>query len=345
MTQAFKKVVATYLVLVLIAGMSIFVSSCSKTSAPEVKEWAFYQNTYGMEFQYPQGWQVIDEANVIKIYPSPDVALRFGPPPQEDATNGVEVRFGGDKFKAVNIGTLAMYKDTTLAKIKEMNTVDKEWQMTVRSQPAEAISYHAKIGSRTTIYGRRIMVAHDSSFYFLNFEGFNDDFTAYQPIVDTILASWKLPKAKENYKDPNAASIPSAEFTRYQGSLLEIQYPDNFEAKPAPKKGIIEFALNIQGLRQDCNISIDVFPAEKLSLDKAFDQNKGVFKPQKQGDAKIDGNPAKFLTTAVNATIDRKVYFTVKNDKVYRIILTWYKPMTNDFLTVFEKAVGTLKIK
>jgi hypothetical protein len=217
--------------------------------------------------------------------------------------------------------------------------------MTVRNEPAEVIQYHAKIGPRTTIYGRRIVLAHDSSFYFMNVEAFNDDFTAYQAIVDTMLASWKLPKPKPSYKDPNEASNPSAEFTRYQGGVIDMQYPDNFEYKMIPKKGKTEFAISFQGLRQDCTIDIDVFPAEKLTVDKVFDQNKGLFKPTQQGNATIDGNAAKYLMTTVGPNIDRKVYFTVKNDKVYRIILTWFKPMTADFQPAFEKAVNTLKIK
>ncbi len=345
MTQRLKTFVAPLLVSLLIAGTALFVTSCSKPAPPEVKEWAFYQDSYGMEFQYPKGWQVIDEASSIRIYPSPEVAARFGPPPQEDATAGVEIRFGSEKFKAVNIGTLAAYKDAATAKIKEANTLDKEWQMTVRNLPAEVISYHAKISSRTTIYGKRIVLAHDSAFYYLNFEAFNTDYEGFLPFVDSIVASWKLPKPKENYKDPNAASKPSAEVSRYQSDVIEIQYPDNFECTPVAKKGKTEFAVNIQGLRQDCNITIDVFPAEKLSVDKVFDQNKAKFNPKSTGDAKIDGNAAKFLATSVNPTIDRKVFFTVKNDKVYRVILTWYKPMAADFQPAFEKAVGTLKLK
>lgn len=345
MTQAFKKFAAPYFVSLLILAAPLVIASCGKPAPPEVKEWAFYQDSYGMEFQYPKGWQIIDEASTIRIYPSPEVAQRFGPPPQEDATAGVEIRFGSEKFKAVNMGTLAAYKDAALAKIKEANTLDKEWQMTVRNTPAEVISYHAKLSSRTTIYGRRIVLAHDSSFFYLSFEAFNTDYEGFQPYVDSIVASWKLPKPKENYKDPNAASKPSPDVARYQSAVLDIQYPDNFECTPAPKKGKTEFAVNIQGLRQDCNITIDVFPAEKLSLDKVFDQNKAKFNPKSAGDAKIDGNNAKFLVTSVNPTIDRKVYFTVKNDKVYRVILTWYKPMAADFQPAFEKAIGTLKLK
>jgi hypothetical protein len=345
MTQAIKKFVPLVFVSLLILGASLFIASCSKVAPPEVKGWDFYQDSYGMEFQYPKGWQIIDEANVIRIYPSPDVALRFGPPPQEDATGGVEIRFGNEKFKNVNIGTLDEFKAATVAKIKEANTLDKEWTMTVKNLPADVITYHAKISSTTTIYGKRVILAHDSTFYYLGYEAFNTDFEGFQANVDSIIASWKLPKPKENYKDPNAASKPSAEFSRYQTSLIEIQYPDNFECTPAPKKGKSEFAVSIQGLRQDCNITIDVFPAEKLTVDKVFDQNKALFNPKSTGDTKIDGNPAKFLFTAVNASIDRKVYFTVKNDKFYRIILTWYKPMTADFQPAFEKAITTLKIK
>jgi len=345
MTQAIKKSVAPLFVSLLVLGTTLFIASCSKPAPPEVTGWAFYQNTYGMEFQYPQGWQVIDEASKIRIYPSPEVAARFGPPPQEDATAGVEIIFGSEKFKAVNIGTLAAYKDAALAKIKEANTLDKEWQMTIKNVPAEVISYHAKLSERTTIYGKRVMVEHDSTFYYMNFEAFNTDYEGFQMYVDSIITSWKLPKAKESYKDPNAASKPSPEVARYQSDVIEIQYPDNFEVTPAPKKGKTEFAVNIQGLRQDCNITVDVFPAEKLSVDKVFEQNKGKFNPKSTGDTKIDGNAAKFLVTSVNPSIDRKVIFAVKNDKVYRVIMTWYKPMAADFQPAFEKAVATLKIK
>lgn len=345
MTQTVRTFVAPVLISLLILGASLFTASCSKPAPPEVKEWAFYQDAYGMEFTYPKGWLRIDEGSSIRIYPSPEVALLFGPPPQEDATAGVEIRFGSEKFKAVNMGTLGAYKDAAVAKIKEANTLDKEWQMTVKNLPAEVISYHAKISARTTIYGKRIVLAYDSAFYYLNFEAFNTDYEGFLPYVDSIVTSWKLPKPKENYADPNAASKPSAELSRYQNDVIEIQHPDNFECKPVAKKGKTEFAVNIEGLRQDCNIAIDMFPAEKLSLEKVFEQNKGKFNPKSTGDVKIDGNDAKFLVTSVNATIDRKVYFTVKNDKVYRVILTWYKPMAADFQPAFEKAVGTIKLK
>jgi hypothetical protein len=163
--------------------------------------------------------------------------------------------------------------------------------------------------------------------------------------MDTIITSIKLPKPKVKITDPNEAAKPTAEFSKFFNDIVEVQYPDNFECSDAPKKGEITYALNIKGLRQDCDVTFDVQPAKKLTVEKAFEQMKGKFNPQSTGDASIDATPAKFLMTSPAANIERKMYFVVKNDKLYRVILTWYKPMSKDFQPAFERIVASLKLK
>jgi hypothetical protein len=328
-----------------LAFCALLFSACNKPEPPEVKSWTMYQNTYGTELIYPKDWFINDDAKEIKIYPTRDIAQSFGPPPDVDAKRGVEIRLGYKKYKEAATANFESFKENTKAEIAAMNNVSGEDAVAMGKENGTKISYHARIGSKTMIYGYRIIVPHDSAFYYLNFEAFNEDFELYKFIMDTVIASIKLPKIKAKITDPNEAAKPTAEFTRFFNDVVEVQYPDNFECSDAPKKGEITYALNIRGLRQDCDVVFDSQPAKKLTVEKAFEQMKGKFNPQSTGDATVDGTAAKYLLTTPAPNIERKMYFTVKNDKLYRVILTWYKPLAKDFQPAFERVVASLKLK
>ncbi len=339
--------------ILTVAAMVILLtlSSCSKKdAAPEVKEWEVYQSAFysGLELHYPKGWVNKSEANVLKIYSSDDAARKFFNPIDDNLPKGgIEVKFGFEKFSDVGISSLAAYKDTVKERLKSVNNeLGGESQTTMGKENAEAIEYSAVITSKDKVFGKRLIAAHDSVFYYLNFEAFNKDYQMYKAIFDSIITSVKLPKPKQKYTDPNEASKPSKDVVLFENDFLALMHPDNFEASfPKEKKAGVLFTMKLQGLRQDCDITLDIFPANKNSLDKVFDDNKAKFNPKTTGDAKINDTPAKFITTSPASNIDRKVYFVVKNDKTYRIILTWYKPMTSDFLPAFENSVSSLKLK
>ncbi len=326
---------------------ALLLSSCGKKQIPppDIKEWQEYKDPfYGFELQYPKGWIVNAEGNRLKIYSSQEAATKFFDP-ASSGDGGVEIIFDSEKFSAAGSSDLTSYKTQTKEKISGLGEVGKEEPTTLGGETAEAISYESKLSSKVSIFGKRIITARDSVFYYLNIAGFNDYYTVYQPIFETMINSVKLPKPKPKTNDPNEIVKPSAEVTKFSNEFIEIQHPDNFEVSYPQKKSDVTFVMNIQGLRQDCNILIDMQSAKKASLDKVFDENKGKYKPTKTGTAKIDGVDAKYLNTSPAASIERKVYFAVKNDKMYRIILTWYKPMSSDFLPAFEKAVASLKLK
>ncbi|HLF20603.1 MAG TPA: hypothetical protein VI704_07420 [Bacteroidota bacterium] len=325
--------------------LALIFSSCGKPQAPVINEWELYQDPfYGFELQYPKGWLVNAEANKIKIYSSQEAATQFFDP-AAGGKIGVEILFGFEKFSAVGVGTLDAYKGQTKEKLSGIGTVGAEKPAILGKEAGEEVLYSSKINKSTTIFGRRIIAARDSIFYYVNLAGFNDDFTLYSAVFDTVLNSIRLPQPKAKSKDPNEAAKPSADFTKYTGEFLDIQYPYNFQYTLPAKKGETIFALQIKGLRADSDIMIDILPAQKLTVEKVFEQNKGKFNPKSTGDATIDGNPAKYLTTSPASNIERRVYFTVKNDKMYRVILTWNKPMTSDFQPAFERSVASLKIK
>jgi hypothetical protein len=346
MMHLFKRWNPTVNILAAVFIMLAFVfSSCNKSQAPVIKEWELYQDPfYGFELQYPKGWMLNAEANRIKVYSSQEVATQFFDP-ASGGKNGVEILFGFEKFIAIGVGTLDAYKGQTKEKLFGIGALGAEKPATIGKEAGEEIAYTSKINKSTTIYGRRIIAARDSVFYYVNFAGFNDDYALYAAVFDTVLNSIRLPQPRAKSKDPNEAAKPSADVSKYTGEFIDIQYPYNFQYTLPAKKGETIFALQIKGLREDSDIMIDILPAKKLTLEKVFEQNKAKFKPKTMGDATIDGNPAKYLTASPAPNIERRVYFTVKNDKMYRVILTWNKPMTSDFQPAFEKSVASLKIR
>ncbi|MCX6138964.1 MAG: hypothetical protein NTV54_15910 [Ignavibacteriales bacterium] len=333
-----------FVLILSAAALAMLLFSCGAPKAPEVKEWTVYESPVGFEFQYPKGWLIMDEANLVRIYPTNEAAMSFGPPVDPEATNGVEIRFGYERYKDLGIGTLAAYKDTNIARIKALNEVGKTWTSIMAKENAEVIEYKAKVSAKATIYGKRIVVSHDSVFYYLNFEAFNKDYEAYLPIVDSIIASVRLPKAKVT-KVTEDVSKPSAELKTLQNDKVELKHPDNFDPTYPKPKGKSTMTLQLMGYRNDCVVTLDIFPSEKLSLEKVVEQNKGKFPGTSTGDASIDGVPAKFINYSAAKDVDGRAYFIVKGDKFYRVVITWYKPMKTDFLPAFEKVIGSLKLK
>lgn len=341
------------LILVLSIGMTAFISSCKKKAElPNVTEWETFQDPInGMEVQYPKGWLRITDPKRMKVYSTQIVSEKFydlysqGSTTVNEDQGGVEIEISSEKFKDINVGTLEEYKATTMQNYSALNLAGEQPAM-IGKENGFRFSYKVKVGKETTLQGEKIIVSHDSAFYTVSISGFNDYFEVYKPLLDKIVESVKLPKPKVSYKDPNAAVLPSAEVSKFNNDYVEFDYPDNFAVTmPKEKKGGAIFALHVEGLRQDCTIDLDVFPTNKHNLDKLFDDNKGKFNPKKTGQSKIDGNDAKTLTASPAPNIDREVYFTVKGDKLYRLILTWHKPMTNDFKPAFDKLVASMKIK
>ncbi len=341
------------LLIVIAAGITGSFTSCQKKAElPNVTEWETFQDPInGMEVQYPKGWLLNTDPKRTKVYSSQIVADKFyevysqGSTTVNSEQGGVEIEISSEKFKDVNVGTLEEYKATTMQSYSALNLAGEQPAM-IGKENGFKYSYKVKVGKETTLQGEKIIVAHDSAFYTVSISGFNEYFDVYKPLLEKIVESVKLPKPKKVYKDPNADALPTAEVTKFSNDFVEFEHPDNFDVTmPKEKKGGSLFVLKLQGLRQDCTIDFDVFPTNKHNLDKLFDDNKGKFSPKKTGTAKIDGVDAKTLTASPAANIDREVYFAVKGDKLYRVIVTWYKPLTDNFKPAFDKVVASMKLK
>ena len=95
----------------------------------------------------------------------------------------------------------------------------------------------------------------------------------------------------------------------------------------------------------DCTIRFDIFGAEKLTVEKVWEQNQAKYKSRKNGDLMIDGNKAFWVDYAGAANIDSRAYFMVKNDKVIRITWNIFSPDKDLYTASFEKVINSLKLK
>jgi hypothetical protein len=341
-----KRWIPTIILLGVVSlGIAVTFTSCSKPQAPVIKEWVVYQDPfYGFELQYPKGWLVNAETNRIKIYSSQEAAAWFFDP-SSGGKNGVEILFGFENFASTGVSNIDAYDAQTKDKLAGIGAVGADRPATLGKEPGHEISYTSKIAKGVTIFGRRLITVRDSVFYYVNLAGFNDDYQLYGSVFDTVLASIRLPKPKVPMNKVDEDK-PSTELSKYAGEFFEIQYPSNFEYTFPPKKGETIFSMNIHhNLRQDCAVQIDVLPAKKLNVAKVFDQNKDKFKPKSTSDTKIDGLDAKYLTYLPEPKVGGRAYFVVKDDKVYRLVVTWYQPMASDYTPAFDKAISSLKIK
>lgn len=291
---------------------------------------------YGFQIHHPKGWIVNAEAGRAAFYNAEGVDKKFLDPLGVGAI-GVQIAVSVTKI-ADPVGAIKKFRDD---RVSEGFVLQPDQAVTVAGQAATKIPYSAAYDKKTVINGHHVFIPGDSVLYDLTFAGFGLYYGAYSAVFDASLSSFQLPKPVEKGRDE---TLPSETFADQDAKMFTFQYPDNFNFTNPPK-GKNEIVVGLRGVRQDCNILFDVFPAQKLTLEKVVDQNKGRYKGATQGKATIGGEPAVTLTLSATKDVDRRVYFAVKNDKVVRITMDWYKPQRAEYLAAYDKVISSIKFK
>ncbi len=302
-----------------------------------VGEMEFYKDPgLGFQIQHPKGWRVNAQVGRAAFYNAPDVDKKFLDPLGVGAI-GVEISVNVTKMPDP-AEAVKKFRDDRVA---EGYVLQPDQTVTVSGQTATKIPYAAAYDKKTVINGHHVFITGDSVLYDLSFAGFGDYYNAYNAVFEASLNSFQLPKPVEKGRDE---TLPSEAFADYDAKMFTFQYPDNFNFTN-PAKGKDEIVVGLRGVRQDCNILINVFGAQGLTLDKVVDQNKGRYKAAAQGKATIGGEPAVTLTMSASKDVDRRVYFAVRNDKVVRITMDWFKPQRTEYLAAYDKVISSIKFK
>ncbi len=333
----------TTLILTLVLGTALLIGCGKKVEVPKIIGWDHYQDPYfEIGFNYPVGWHLVPEGGKFSVYSSAEIVNRFVDYSLKGA-DGVRLVVSAQKMDTLK--SLDQYVDELRNDLTNSGyDVKAPESKKLAGLDGMSLQYGGAIDRDNRIETIQAVAIKDSNLYSIKYEAFNALFLPCKAVYDTAVASLQLPKPKvvEKGEDP---SIPSAEMTTFENNYLKFSYPANFETTlPAPKPPV-EFSMDVKGYRQDSYIHIDIRPSQNLTTEKVVEQNAKNYKETSRGEATIAGTKAIYLNYSPAREIQSRVYFLVKNDKFYRIILNYYAPMKSTYLPAFEKTVGTVATK
>jgi hypothetical protein len=323
------------------------VPGCKKNSTADIKEWAQFQDQFfKVTFNYPKDWVVVPESKKVVISSSAEAAEKFFDHDPRKA-DGIQIVIESMRNDSVQDYTKYI-QDLKTNKTAEGFAVKEIEDASIEGLSAKKVTYSGAYDEKTKISVICAATLKDSTIYTVQYLAFNNLFDPYKSVFDSIMSSLSLPKKIiiEKGVDP---AIPIAQTERFSDNNLQLEYPANFAPADMPKKGDVIAAVRFMGntkvSRNDCTIDIDVRPAKKLSLEKVVEQNSKKINATSKGNEKIGDEKSVFFNETPQKSIERRTYFVVKNDKFFRVILTYYSPMKKDFLPAFEKVVASIRFK
>jgi hypothetical protein len=334
------------IILFLFAALTIF-PSCKKNAVTDIKEWAQFQDQFfKVSFNYPKDWVVVTESKKVIISSSAEAAEKFFDHDSRKA-DGIQIVIASERSDSMQ-DYRKYIQELKDSKTTEGFTVKEIEDATIEGLSAKKVAYSGAYDENTKISIICAATLKDSTIYYVQYSAFNNLFDQYKVVFDSVMASLSLPKKIiiEKGVDP---AIPIAQTERYSDNYLQLEYPANFGPSDMPKKGDVILAVRFMGVnkvsRNDCTIDIDVRPAKKLSLEKVVEQNSKKIKAISKGDTKINGEKSVYFNEIPQKGIERRTYFIVKNDKFFRVMLTYFVPMKKDFLPAFEKVIASIRFK
>ncbi len=334
------------IILFLFTAFAI-LPGCKNNAAVDIKEWAQFQDQFfKVSFNYPKDWVVVTESKKVTISSSAEAAEKFFDHDSRKP-DGIQIIIASVRSDSMQDYTKYI-QDFKNNKVAEGFTVKEIEDATIDGLAAKKVTYTGAYDENTKINAIYAATLKDSTIYYVQYSAFNKMFEPNKFVFDSVIASLSLPKKiiVEKGVDP---AIPIAQTERYSDNYLQLEHPANFGASDVAKKGDVISAIRFMGTnkdsRNDCTIDIDVRPAKKLSLEKVVDQNSKFFKASSKGNTTIGGEKAIYLDYSLVKNVDSRVYFIVKNDKIFRIILNYYSPMKKDFLPAFEKVIASIRFK
>jgi hypothetical protein len=334
-------------IILFLLAVIVVLPSCSKNTAVEIKEWTQFQDQFfKVSFNYPKDWVVVTEPTKVVVSSSAEAAEKFFDHDPRKA-DGVQIVIASARSDSMQNYTKYIQSFQT-TKTAEGFAVKEIEDGKIDGLTSKKVSYAGAYDEKTKIRAICAATLKDSTIYYVQYAAFNDLFDSYKPVFDSVLASLILPQKIVIPKGINPA-IPLAQVEKYSDNYIQLEYPANFGPNELSKKGDmisgVRFAGNKDGMRNDCDINIDIRPAKKLTLDKVVEQNSKKINVTSRGSTTIGGEKAIYLNETPQKSIERRTYFVVKNDRFLRVMLTYYAPMKKDFLPAFEKAIASIRLK
>ncbi|MBI5022066.1 MAG: hypothetical protein HZB59_11580 [Ignavibacteriales bacterium] len=327
--------------LVTIAFLLLFTGCGKKAEPVKVGELNEYKDpAFGFKIKYPKEWKNFGEAGKAIFAKTQEVVNKFLDP--RTGEEGAQVTVQVIKYAGSDAEDLIQLGRDELKQTWQNIQVSPDEKINVAGKEVIKIAYGIPVTSKKQISGYDIYVAGDTAMYKLMCLGYGDQYEAHAEVFSTMISSFELPVIVAKKSDQ---WTPSGNMETYKSDFFTMLYPDNLEFNAVKKAAKHDFAMEMRADRLDCSIHIDVFGAQKLTVEKVWDQNKGTYNAKNSGQIQIDGQTAFWADYSPRKDIGSRVYFTVKNDKVLRITINYFAAQKDIYFPTFENMVKSLKIK
>lgn len=295
--------------------------------------------------QYPKNWAASKQSQLLYVVSSsePGVADRFV---QLDKPGPAGAKIEVRSIKLTDSVTVERQMAIDRRGIDDPRFFQTE-QTTLGGVPATKVrfSFDAEDGK---FISDKYYAVKDSMITTLEVASFGGTFDAYKATFDKIVSSLVLatpvqakPKAVAADTANQGPEPPSQNLVKVQGNGYSMSIPDNFRMQGVKSAGTLS-GTNYLGSRRDCTIQIDVLDASKQSkLEKIANDNKAAFGGGNPQSTSLGGSNAVIFNYTPMAGISRQVYLAVKDNKLYRIFVTWNKAEEATYKPIFDKCIGS----
>lgn len=337
----------SYIIAILIIALN-FVSCKEKPKPVEMGELKVYNDeTLKMSVKYPSNW----ETSAVE-------GKSFSATSQKIGLERL-VKYDTQGAPVAQLSMIAVKIDSTKPLEKIFNSLrefqpqayDADEKIQIDGVEASKMTYHFPL-SDGEYKGFTIIAAKDSTMAtVIKFRAFAGGFDIYEPKIKDIISSIKLAQTPEKRSDTLFVSseefpFPSENLVSKSGKGYSISIPDNFKPVKATASGA-EFSQRYEGERRvDSYVQVDIIDASKQSnLKKIVEQTTKGIPNKKESNLKISGLDAVLVEYSASSNIQRRLYYVVKDKKLYRLTVDWFKGEQEQYLPVFEKMVNSFKLK
>jgi len=312
----------------------------------ELKTYSFADATKKYSIQYPSNW-VLKEipGQTVRAFSNPNVVERFVKF-NDDGASGAEIEYS---IQQLSDRTLEQVMDET--KMFEATMYTAPVDVTVKGLTGKKITYTFDLSDGKFFGEKYFFLVDSTTVAIVDFAAFGSTFEAYKDMYSKVLSTIDFPekvakKVADTTKQTTEVELPSKNFRTFIGNGFSISYPDNFfnnRSRSGGAESSINFVNNRTG-RVDCNIQVDVFDASKQNnLEKIVEDNKAKYRVSNASKTSIGGNTAYSMNYSFQKDVGSRVYFTVKNNKLYRITINWFRPDEANYLPLFMKSIDSFK--
>lgn len=333
-----KSIALRFFPLALLFGLLIAGCAPKKPDPVPVGTTNTYTDpAYGFSVQYPQTWQRLGTVGKAVFAKSQDVIEKF-----QDVRSGEPGGMATVSVVELQGKQPSELIQSELDELKQGYQVDPADSLQIAGKMATRVAYSVQVTTKNRVFGYSVFVPGDTALYKMEFLGFGDYYEAHKAVFDAMQASFKLPVIVAKKSD---VWVASANLSDYKCDYFTLQYPENLNFIQVPK-GSFGYVMEMRPAdRNDCSFHVDVFGAQKLTVEKVWNQNKGKYKAKNTGQMKVDGNDAYWVDYSLRKDASSRAYFIVKNNNVIRVTLNWFEPQKDAYFPAFEKMVNSMKLK